>query len=266
MRLGQPTLSAQLKQLEETFGVKLFDRKHKRLLLTEQGRVALEYAKSIFKLGNEMYEVLNDRLIGRKVHLQVGALDSVPKQVMLQLSQAAIKADAGGIVLLEGRSEELLAELMAHRIDLLVTNYLPISPTFKGLKWRSLIKKSVGIYGHSKFKGLRAGFPKSLNGQKFILPTFDSKLRHDFDHWLRLNNFNIEVVCETQDISLKKLMAVEGMGLIPGAPYKVTRQVLGGELIEIGSLPGLEEELFLVSSDRKKSNPVAQQLMKSFQI
>ncbi|RYZ97910.1 MAG: LysR family transcriptional regulator, partial [Proteobacteria bacterium] len=42
LRLGQSTLSAQLKTLEESLGIALFDRKHKKLILTEQGRMALE--------------------------------------------------------------------------------------------------------------------------------------------------------------------------------------------------------------------------------
>lgn len=48
LHLGQPTLSAQLKQFEDTIGVQLFERKHKKLVLTEQGKVALDYAKNIF--------------------------------------------------------------------------------------------------------------------------------------------------------------------------------------------------------------------------
>ena len=54
LRLGQPTLSAQLKQFEEQLGVRLFDRQHKKLILTEQGKIALNYAQTIFKLGFEM--------------------------------------------------------------------------------------------------------------------------------------------------------------------------------------------------------------------
>ncbi len=52
LRIGQPTLSAQLKQFEETLGVQLFERQHKKLILSEQGKVALDYAKSIFKMDN----------------------------------------------------------------------------------------------------------------------------------------------------------------------------------------------------------------------
>ena len=54
LRLGQPALSAQLKNLENSIGVKLFERKPRQLILTDSGRIALEYANEIFKTGSEM--------------------------------------------------------------------------------------------------------------------------------------------------------------------------------------------------------------------
>ncbi|MCX6128893.1 MAG: LysR family transcriptional regulator, partial [Proteobacteria bacterium] len=91
LRIGQPTLSTQLKQFEETLGIQLFERQHKKLLLTEQGRLALDYASNIFKMGAEMYEVLHDRLKPLKPSLHIGALDSIPKQIVLQLVKSAYK-------------------------------------------------------------------------------------------------------------------------------------------------------------------------------
>lgn len=41
LHIGQPTLSAQLKQFEESLQITLFERQHKKLILTEQGKVAL---------------------------------------------------------------------------------------------------------------------------------------------------------------------------------------------------------------------------------
>jgi LysR family transcriptional activator of nhaA len=77
--LGQPTLSAQLKQFEENLGVQLFERHHKKLILTEHGSLALVYARNIFKMGDEMYEALHDRMKPSKINVQLGALDSIPK-------------------------------------------------------------------------------------------------------------------------------------------------------------------------------------------
>lgn len=264
LSLGQPTLSAQLKQFEQTLGVPLFERHHKKLILTEQGRVALDYSKNIFKMGSEMYEVLHDRLKPLKPSLHLGALDSVPKQIVVQLVKHAFRISPCQITLSEGKSDELIRELVAHRMDLVVTNFLPNGTDGKGLHPKSITKKNVAFYGAPKFKHLAKGFPKSISGERMILPTYDSRLRQDLDHWAKLNKIELNIVIESQDIAVKKLMAISELGLIPTATHTVTSQVLRGELVEIGRLQGVSEELFLVSAQRRIENPIAAKLKESF--
>jgi LysR family transcriptional activator of nhaA len=266
LRLGQPTLSAQLKQLEESLGIKLFERSHKRLILTEQGRLALEYAKGIFRMGSEMYEAIHDRLRPTKLSLCIGSLDTIPKQITLQLVKAALKISPCQITLLEGGPAEMMSELAAHRVDLVVTNFVPTSLDAKGLFHRVVTKQKVGIFGAPKFKGLRKDFPKSLSGKQFVLPTYDSKLRYDIEHWAKSNSIELDVLVESQDISLKKLIAASGLALLPAAQHSVQKQVYNGDLVEIGEMAGMEEQLILVSAQRKIQNPLATRLLKEFQI
>lgn len=264
LRLGQPTLSAQLKQFEDAIGVQLFERHHKKLVLTEHGKVALDYSNNIFRMGSEMYEVLHDRLKPLKPALHLGALDSVPKQIVLQLVKSAFRVSPCQITLSEGKSDELLRELAAHRMDLMVTNFLPTGIDGKGLYPRSITRKNVSFYGAPKFKVLRRGFPKSISGVPMILPTYDSRLRQDLDHWAKLNKIELNIITESQDIAVKKLMAISELGLIPTATHTVTGQVLRGELVEIGQLRGVHEELFLLTAQRKIENPIASKLMQTF--
>jgi len=266
LRLGQPTLSAQLKQFEETLGVQLFERQHKKLILTEQGKVALDYSKNIFRMGSEMYEVLHDRLKPLRPSLHIGALDSVPKQIVLQLVKQAFKIAPCQVTLSEGKADELLRELVAHRMDIVVTNFLPVGPDARGIYPKSITKKNVAFYGAPKFKALRKGFPKSISGQPMILPTYDSKLRQDLDHWAKLNKIELNVVIESQDISVKKLMAINEMGLVATAAHTVTGQILRGELVEVGQLQGVHEELFLLTSQRKIENHIAAKLKSAFSV
>lgn len=266
LKLGQPTLSAQLKQFEDVLGILLFERQHKRLILTEQGRIALDYAKNIFKMGSEMYEVLHDRIKPLRPHLHIGALDSIPKQIILELVQSALKLSPCQITLSEGKSDELLRELSAHRIDIVASNFLPMGPDAKGLVSKSIIKKNVAFYGAPKFKKLRKGFPKSISGQPVIFPTYDSKLRYDLDHWAKINRLDLDIVIESQDIGVKKLMAISELGLMPTATHTVTRQVLTSELVEIGKLQGVHEELFLISAKRKVPHPIASRILESFRV
>ncbi len=99
-----------------------------------------------------------------------------------------------------------------------------------------------------------------------ILPTYDSKLRYDIDHWAKVHGIELNVIVEGQDIATKKLMAIEGLGILPTATHTVTRQVLSGELLEIGQLQGVHEELFLITANRKIENPIAAKLMSSFTV
>lgn len=264
--LGQPTLSAQLKQFEDTLGVQLFERRHKKLILTERGKVALDYAKSIFDMGSEMYEVLHDTIKPLKPSLHLGALDSVPKQITLRLVKSALKIAPCQITLSEGKSDELLRELIAHRIDMLVTNFLPTGIDAKGLYPKMVTKKNVAFYAASKFKGLRKDFPNSISGQPMIFPTYDSKLRQDLEHWAKLNSIDLNIIVESQDIAVKKLMAIHDLGLIPTATHTVAGQVSRGELVEIGKLKGVYEELFLLTAQRKMENPIAIKLRDSFKV
>jgi LysR family transcriptional activator of nhaA len=266
LRLSQSTLSAQLKQFEDHLGVQLFDRRNRKLILTDQGKVTLDYAKNIFTLGNELYEVLSDKFTPSRTHLQIGALDGIAKQVTLEITKAAFKVGKCHVTVVEGKSTEILQELVTHKLDLVITNFIPISVESKGLLYRQFSKSEVAVFGSEKFKHLRKNFPESLEGQPFILPTYDSKLRYDLDHWFTKQKLKIDPVAESQDISLKKFMAIDGLGLIPVASHTVNRQVLSGELLQIGKLSPLCEELFLVSAQRKIENNLAQSLFKTFEL
>lgn len=260
LRIGQPTLSAQLKQLEDMVGKSLFERRNRKLILTEAGKAALNYANEIFRMGEEMLEVLKDQTPENQPHLQIGALDSVPKSILLSLIMKSYKIAPCTVSILEGEGDELMRELRAHRIDLIVSNYPSQASAGEHIFSRSVAKLPVFVYGVEKFKHLRKNFPKSLNGIPFILPTAHSKLRHDLNHYFKINDIHISSVAETQDTSLQKLIAQHGVGLAPFSEAEGKEQ----GLIKIGQLKDVYEEIWLVSAQRKLENPIASGLMKTF--
>ena len=54
LHLSQPTLTRAMKQLEEEFRVPLFDHRKNRLTLNENGRMAVEYARKLWKEADDM--------------------------------------------------------------------------------------------------------------------------------------------------------------------------------------------------------------------
>ena len=266
LRLGQPTLSTQMKQFEDTLGYELFDRTKRQLQLTEAGRLVLGYALEIFKLGDEMVDTLGDQHVASKLQVQIGAMDTVSKQLILRIFHKAKDSYECVVSISEGHGDELLRELKAHRLDLVISNYSPGVGEAAGYYGKCIAKMPVAICASSKFSKLRRGFPESLANQPFIMPALSSKLRHDVEHFLKLNNIKVNTVAEVQDTSLQKLMGIHGDGLIPIALPAVEDLITNKELINIGTLEGVYEELWLVGGQRRIENPVAAAIMKEFKI
>jgi LysR family transcriptional regulator, transcriptional activator of nhaA len=264
--IGQPTISTQIKNLEESLDQSLFERKGQRRFLTEAGKVVLDYANQIFTLGNELMEVLKDGTYSKRTHIQFGALDSVPKSFVQSLIHSAQKMGPCTISVLEGEGDYLFRELEAHRIDLVISNFPPNIGDTKQYYSGLLEKFPISIFSTKKFQSLKKKFPKSLQDQPFIMPSLHSKLRHDLNHFFKINNIAVDVVVETQDTSIQKMLGNEGMGLIPLPDFAGKELVKEGKLIKIGTLQGVMEEFWLVSSPRKIPNPIALDLMKKFKL
>lgn len=266
LRLGQPTLSTQLKQFEDHLGFPLFDRKKKRLHLTEAGVVALDYANEIFRLGSEMMDTLNDGRRSDRMQIQIGCMDSIPKDYVLQLIQSAQAFRTCNVSCVEGNSDHLLEELKAHRLDLLLTNHPLSQNKLEGIYSKRVGQAPVALYGDKKFQKLAKNFPASLKGQPFILSNHNITLRRSIELFFAQADVEIDVIAEVQDTSLQKLMCVHGLGIVPLADSAA--EVIPGhkDLFPIGKLPGVFEEVWMIVADRRLQNPVADHLLKEFQL
>ncbi|MCB0347430.1 MAG: LysR family transcriptional regulator [Bdellovibrionales bacterium] len=261
--IGQPALSAQLKTLEDQLGCALFERRNRGLFLTDAGKITLKYANQIFNLGTELQTILKDQIFSASPTIKIGALDSIPKSLILNLVNFIRKKTKVKIRLLEGNVDELLREMASMQIDMIISNYSGMSDN-KNIFSKSLGKTSVSVYGSKKFLFLKKNFPDSLNSQPMILPTSHSKLRHDIDHYLHLNNIHPQIVAETQDTSVQKSMGVEELGLLPLPDFSVRALVKNKHLHKIGMLKDVTEEYWLISQQREIDNPIISSIIDSY--
>ena len=89
LRLAAPTISNQIRKLEDSLGEKLFRRAGRGLALTDRGRLAMRYADDIFAVGREFADAMKDRPTGRPLRLSVGIADAVPKLIAYQILEPA---------------------------------------------------------------------------------------------------------------------------------------------------------------------------------
>jgi len=116
--VSQPTLSMQIKKLEETLGVLLFERTNKQVLLTDHGHELLPKAKKILILSNEIKEMarhLQDPFAG---DLRLGVIPTVAPY-LLPLVIPALKHEFSNLKvwLIEGQTHRLINQLEDGEID-----------------------------------------------------------------------------------------------------------------------------------------------------
>ena len=131
LRLSQPTISAQIRRLEEALGERLFQKHGRNLVPTDVGRLVFRHADEIFGIGRELMETLRGRPSGRPLQLTVGIANSVPKFIVYRLLRPASQGpDAIHLVCREDSGERLLTELATHALDVVISD-APAPPTVR---------------------------------------------------------------------------------------------------------------------------------------
>jgi len=255
--LAQPTVSGQLKALEDSLGEKLFSRVGRRLVLTDVGRVVYRYAEEIFSLGRELQDTLKDRPTGRPARLTVGVADQLAKLITYRLIEPALKLpEPVHVVCREDKPERLLAELGVHAIDVVLSD-APVAPGMMVKAYSHLLGETeVAFLGTETLAAAhRRGFPRSLDGAPVLLPTENTTLRRSIEQWLDHERIRPKVVGEFEDSALLKVFGQAGKGLFP-APAVIEAEVRAQYGVKlVGRAPGVKERFYAISAERRLKHP-----------
>lgn len=260
LNVGQPALSAQLKTFESTLGHELFERTGRKLVLTEAGRVVLAYANQIFDLGQELLQVLADGALSKRVAVNVGLQDCLPKRLAVSIVQRMTELFPCRVRIAEGNASLLFGELAQHTLDVVIANQMPFAEELKGLRSKRVASLQVSIFGHPKFSSLKKDFPQGLSGQPMVMPTIHSRTRHEVERWLQEQRVNPQIIVEAQDTAVQKSLALSGVGLVAAPESAVSELIESKQLVKIGVLNGVVEEVWLCTAERKIPNPVVEVL------
>jgi LysR family transcriptional activator of nhaA len=256
LRLSQPTISTQLRQLEERLGTPLFDRGGRRMALTEAGRTAFRYADEIFGLGRELLDSLQGRPEGRSLRLRLGISEALHKLVAYRLIEPALQLPTGvQVECHQDRLDRLLSLLAGHELDLIISD-APLGPGAVKAFNHPLGHSNVAIFAAPALATrLRRGFPGSLDRAPFLLPAPGCALRRELEHWFDRVGVRPDIVGEFDDSALLKAFGQSGVGAFAGPT------VVSGEIVrqyrvrELGLADAVAERYFAISSERRLKHP-----------
>lgn len=252
------TLSGQIKLLEDWLGRKLFRKSGRQLELTEDGRLALDYAEQIFTLGAELETAVRQARGGRRVlDFRVGVADSVAKSVAYHLLEPALSVpEPVRLICSEGKFPDLLAQLALHRLDLVIAD----EPMSRRLSVKAF-NHPLGSTPMSFFcapvlrSQLQGEFPACLNDRPMLIQGASASVRQQLEGWLTRHQIHPRVIGEFDDGALMTAFGREGRGVFM-APTVLEAETVAQFGVEvIGRTSELVEEFFAVSVERRITHP-----------
>jgi LysR family transcriptional activator of nhaA len=261
LSVSPSSLSVQLKTLEDQLRQQLFDRRGKTLQLTEAGRIALDYANTVFKSGHELIDALSGLVPGRQV-LRIGAVATLSRNFQIGLLKSLVGRDGVELIVHSGGFAELLTQLEGHRLDLVLANQPAAVDADSEFQNTLLAEQPVSLVGRPAKRRAKFRFPDDLSGKPIVLPARGSGVRSAFDALVEPARIKLDIVAEVDDMAMLRLMARENPGLTLVPPVVVIDELRSGLLVERYRIPELREQFYAIARRRRFPNRLVAELIR----
>jgi LysR family transcriptional regulator, low CO2-responsive transcriptional regulator len=193
LNIGQPTITTQIKELEQRYGVELFLRQGRRIELTEAGHSLIGVTRRIMQLRDEAHELLSSHGRLRTGHLRLAAVGPFHATEMV----AAFKNmyPALEISMIFGNSDQTLTRLLELEADVAVLAHLVDDPRVETLFFRTHEVVVFVNADHSWFGRKTVGLAE-LEGQPFVLREKGSTTRLAFERAMAAAGIGINQILE----------------------------------------------------------------------
>ena len=267
LNVAPSALSVQLKTLEDQLGHALFERRGRGLQLTEAGRIALGYAGSMFQAGEELISTLKGLGDGNRQVLRIGAVATLSRNFQMRLLRPLISRPDVELVVRSGAFGDLLAQLEAHALDLVLANQPAMIDA--DAEWQNTLiaEQPVSLVSRPDEEGQGGkplNFPSDLAVLPVVLPGRGSTIRTAFDALLDEAGIRPVILAEVDDMAMLRLLARESPGVTLVPPVVVTDELTSGLLVERARLPRITEAFYAITRRRRFAHRLLRDLTLGF--
>jgi LysR family transcriptional activator of nhaA len=261
LNVAQSALSTQLRQLEAQLGHALFERKGRRMELTEAGRLALDHAETIFRAGAELLDTLKGQRAATRRVLRIGAIPTLSRNFQLELLRPLIGRGGVELVVRSGPLRDLLAQLDALTLDAVLSNEAVPQDAESPWVSRLLDEQPVSLVARKARRAAPFRFPRDLRETPVLLPGRQSQIRQRFDLIMQEAGIRPIIVAEVDDMAMLRLFARESPGVTLVPPVVVRDELRAGVLVERCQVPNLAEGFYAITRSRRFPNPLLAELL-----
>jgi LysR family transcriptional activator of nhaA len=266
LNVSASALSTQLRLLEGELGRPLFERGQKALVLSEAGKLAFDFAETIFRTGGELLDTFAGRASARPKVLRVGAMATLSRNFQMEFIRPALAHQGIEVVLRAGNLRELLVQIEAFLVDMILSTEPVRSDTERKVNNHLIAEYPVSLVAAKSVRTTRERFPHNLKHVPLVLPGHQSSMRGPFDALLAAAGVKPNIAAEVDDMAMLRLLAREGVGVALVPPVVVKDELRDGRLREICTVPGLTKPFYAVTLSRQFPNPLVRELIARSQV
>lgn len=248
--VSQPTISDQIKLLEEYFDCRLFERGHRQLTLTSQGELALEYAQQVFSLSSELTQRLRHNMKLPKSSFDIGMTPFMSQYFLYDLILPLFGQEEFTVNIHQDQRHLLLAELEEGNVDMIFTDDKDSLPSGLGT-YRVGVNRTF-VVAHKKFKKYKKDFPNCLNIIPFFNYTGETKLKFEIQMFFAQNDINPKIVGQAEDIDLFQAITEKGLAFTVVPEVAKNRFCQSGDIIVLGEIEELQTSVWAVLKKNDK--------------
>ncbi|MGM0570642.1 LysR family transcriptional regulator [Marinobacter sp.] len=262
--LTPQTLSGQLASLENQLGGALFQRRNRRLTLTDFGETVFRYADEMFTTAESLSELLQQPPEHRPLSLSAGLSASIHKLIGYYLLEPALGLSREVRLHCQtGDTDSLLDRLARKELDVVLTDRQPPSERAGAFRAYRLASSSISLFAAPELaKTLREGFPDSLDGAPFLATSLDAPYFTELMNWFSGNRVRVRVTAQVDDSALIKVFGRQGLGYF-AAPTVIGAEVSRQYQVEsIGSIDDVRDVLYAVTRAGRIHHPAVDAIIR----
>jgi aminoethylphosphonate catabolism LysR family transcriptional regulator len=210
LHISQPTVTTQVRFLEEAYGVELFYRRGRSVKLTPIGESLHALAKRIFALESETVQLLRDSGELRSGNLRVGAVG--PFHVTKMLAAFNQRFPGIHVSVRVGNSESVLRSLVDYRTDVAVLARFTDDPRFHSVPY-SRHPVAIFVNRAHRFAKRRSIRIRELEGEGMILREEGSTTRKALEDALGKAGVRPRIVMEIGSREAIREAVIMGVGI-----------------------------------------------------
>jgi LysR family transcriptional regulator, low CO2-responsive transcriptional regulator len=233
LHLSQPSVSYQVKELEEALGVDLLDRQGKRVRLTQAGEILYDYARRVLNLVDEAAVAIEQLRGLERGSLRVGASTTVGIYVVPIALGAFKKRHPGLQVSLEiGSRERLQAGVLNGELDVAVLSPPVKDPELECLPFMDDELVLVVPAGH-RLATQNGVTLADFAGEPFLMREPASDTRQKVEEAARQVGVHLQVAMELGSNGAIKHAVEGGLGVAVLSRHAVTLERSSGDLVVV---------------------------------